>query len=86
MKGTFEEIVEAERLVFTSSALDEAGHSLFAVETTVSFAEKAGKTTLTMHARVVKSTARAMQYTQGMEMGWTQSLERLETYVAKAAR
>jgi uncharacterized protein YndB with AHSA1/START domain len=86
MKGTFQEIVEPERLVFTSSALDEAGNSLFEVETTVTFAEKGGKTTLTMHARVVKSSPGSMQYIQGMEAGWTQSLERLEAYVAKAAK
>lgn len=86
MQGTFQEIVEPERLVFTSSALDEAGNSLFEVETTVTFAEKVGRTTLTMHARVVKATAGAMQYIQGMEAGWTQSLERLATYLAKAAK
>jgi uncharacterized protein YndB with AHSA1/START domain len=66
--------------------LDEAGNSLFEVETTVTFSEKGGKTTLTMHARVVKSSVGAMQYIQGMDAGWTQSLERLEAYVAKAAK
>jgi len=86
MTGTFQEVLEPERLVFTSSALDEAGHPLFEVETTVTFAERGGKTSLTMQARVVKSTAGAMQYIQGMEAGWTQSLERLEAYVAKAAK
>jgi uncharacterized protein YndB with AHSA1/START domain len=86
MTGTFDEIVEPERLVFTCSALDEAGNSLFDVETTVTFAERGGKTTLTMQARVVKSTANAMQYIQGMEAGWTQSLERLDAYVAKISR
>ncbi len=86
MAGTFQEIVEPERLVFISSALDEAGNSLFEVETTVTFAEQGGKTTLTMHARVVKSSGGAMQYIRGMEAGWTQSLERLEAYVAKASQ
>jgi uncharacterized protein YndB with AHSA1/START domain len=86
MRGTFEEVLAPERLVFTCSALDEAGHPLFEVETTVTFAERGGKTSLTMQARVVKSTAGAMQYIQGMEAGWTQSLERLATYVAKAGK
>jgi uncharacterized protein YndB with AHSA1/START domain len=86
MAGTFDEVVEPERLVFTSSALDEAGNSMFEVETAVTFAEQGGKTTLTMQARVVKSTANAMQYIQGMEAGWTQSLERLGGYVGKVSR
>jgi uncharacterized protein YndB with AHSA1/START domain len=86
MAGTFQEVLEPERLVFTCSALDEVGHPLFEVETIVSFAERGGKTSLTMQARVVKSTAGVMQYIQGMEAGWTQSLERLEAYLAKAAR
>ncbi len=86
MTGTFDEVVEPERLVFTSSALDEKGNAMFDVVTTVNFTERGGKTTLTMQARVVKSTANAMQYIQGMEAGWTQSFERLEAYVAKASK
>jgi hypothetical protein len=42
-----------------------------------------GQTTLTLEARIVKSTAAAAPYLAGMEAGWTQSLERLETHLAK---
>jgi len=77
MKGVFDEIDEPERLVFISSALDEKGNSMFDVLTNVTFAEQGGKTELTMQARVIKATAQAQQYLQGMEAGWTLSLDRL---------
>ena len=82
MTGVYHEIVEPERLVFTSAALDEEGNPLFEVLNTVTMAERGGKTTLTVQARVAKSTAEAAPYLEGMEAGWTQSLERLEAYVA----
>lgn len=49
----------------------------------MSFSEQDGKTTQTLRARVVKKTASAAPYLEGMEEGWTQSLERLESHVAK---
>ncbi len=82
MTGVYQEIVEPERLVFTSAALDETAHPLLEVLNTVTFAEQGGKTTLTLQARVVKATAKAAPYLEGMEAGWTQSLERLESYLA----
>jgi uncharacterized protein YndB with AHSA1/START domain len=82
MTGTFREVVAPERIVFASSALDAQGKPLFEVLTTVTFAEAGGKTTLTLHARVVTATAAAAPYLQGMDAGWTQSLERLADYVA----
>jgi uncharacterized protein YndB with AHSA1/START domain len=80
--GVYREIVEPERLVFTSAALDEGGRPLFEVLNTVTFAEHGGKTTLAVQARVVTSTTGAAPHLKGMEAGWTQSLERLGTYVA----
>jgi uncharacterized protein YndB with AHSA1/START domain len=84
MTGVYQEIVEPERFVFTSAALDAEGNPLFEVLNTVTFAEQGSKTTLTVQARVVKSTAKAAPYLAGMEAGWTQSLERLKTHLAKA--
>jgi uncharacterized protein YndB with AHSA1/START domain len=81
MKGVFEEIVEPERLVFVSSALDEKGNSLFDILNTVTLAEEGGKTSLTLQARVIKAAASAPQYLKGMEMGWTQSLDRLGAHL-----
>ncbi len=84
MTGVFNEIVEPERLVFTSGALDEKGTPLFEILTTVTFAEHGGKTKLTMHAKVMMATAAAAPHLAGMEMGWSQTLDRLAEYVAKA--
>ncbi len=81
MTGAYREIVEAELLVFTASALDAEGHPLFEVLTTVTFAAQGAKTTLTMHARVVTATPEAAPHIDGMEEGWTQSLERLGKYL-----
>jgi uncharacterized protein YndB with AHSA1/START domain len=83
MRGEFREIVEPERLVFVSSALDGNGNSMFDVLSTVTFAEQRGKTVLTLQLRVIKATAVAPQYLKGMEMGWTMSLERLGEHLAK---
>ncbi len=82
MTGVYQEVVEPERLVFTSAALDEKGHPLFEVLTTVTFAEQGAKTKQILRARVIKSTAQAAPYLAGMEAGWTQSLERLSAFVA----
>ncbi len=86
MTGVFHEIVEPERLVFACSAhADEAGNPGLEVINTVTFAEQDGKTTLTLHAVVVKAVfPAAAAPIEGMEVGWTQSLERLEAEVAKA--
>jgi len=83
MTGVYQEVVEPERIVFTSAALDERGHPMFEVLTTVTFAEQAGKTKQILRARVIKSTAQAAPYLKGMEAGWTQSLERLSESLAK---
>jgi uncharacterized protein YndB with AHSA1/START domain len=83
MTGVYQEIVEPERIVFASAALDGEGRPLFGVLNTVTFAEQGGKTTLTVQARVVESTPEASPYLQGMEAGWTQSLERLGAHVTK---
>jgi uncharacterized protein YndB with AHSA1/START domain len=84
MTGVYQEVVAPERLVFTSSALDEEGNPLFEVLNILTFAEQGGKTTQTLLARVVKRTAKAAPYLAGMDAGWTQTLERLAKYLAQA--
>jgi uncharacterized protein YndB with AHSA1/START domain len=84
MTGVYQEVVEPERLVFTSAALDEEGNPLFEVLNTVTFAEQGSKATVTLRASVVKATPQAMPHLAGMEAGWTQSLERFEAYMTHA--
>jgi len=78
MGGVFREIVEPERLVFTTTALhDASGEPQLETLNTVTFIERNGKTTLTLHTRVIKATPAAAFALAGMEEGWSQSLERL---------
>ena len=81
MSGEFREVVEPERLVFTSGALDEKGILLFEFLHTVTFVERKGKTTLTVQSRVIKTTVEANKYIGGFEAGMTQSLDRLVEYI-----
>jgi uncharacterized protein YndB with AHSA1/START domain len=83
MKGVFQEVVEPERMVFVSTALDENGKSMFDVLNTVTFTDQRGKTALTLQARVITTTARAPQHLKGMETGWSQSLDRLGDRLAE---
>src|SRR5947207_1206796 len=52
MDGEFHEIVEPEKIVFTSAALDNEGRRLFEVLNTVTFKDEGGKTKLSLHAVV----------------------------------
>lgn len=81
MSGVFHEIDEPERLVFTASALDAKGDPLFEQLTTVTFAEHAGKTKLTVHTRFSKIRPEAAPHLAGAEKGWSLSLDRLDAEV-----
>lgn len=83
--GTFKEIVENERLVFTSTYDGEDGVTMLEALNTVTFTEKDGKTELTLHAQVLSATEAMAPALDGMEEGWSQSLEKLATVVAAAA-
>jgi uncharacterized protein YndB with AHSA1/START domain len=85
-QGVYREIVPPERLVFTNDALDKDGNVIIGGFTTVTFAEQNGKTKLTLETRGVAKVGYAANYLQGMEAGWTQSLERLEQLLSGASR
>ena len=85
MRGVFREVVEPERLVFTNEALDPEGKPVLRDELTVTFADEGGKTRLTVQPKATALVPYAIQYLQGMEAGWTQSLERLAAELAKMA-
>jgi uncharacterized protein YndB with AHSA1/START domain len=84
MRGVFREIVTPERLVFTTVAEDRDGNPHLEGLTIVTFAEYDGKTTLTIQTSAVGLTPESARMLEGMEEGWTQSLERLAETVAKA--
>ena len=83
MKGEFREIVAPERIVFTNIAVDAAGNPIIEGLTTVTFAEHGGKTTMTLHTRGRAMVDYAVAYLQGMEMGWTGSIDKLETLLTR---
>jgi uncharacterized protein YndB with AHSA1/START domain len=85
MKGVIQEIVAPERLVFTNIAIDASGNHLLEGLTTVIFSDERGKTKMTLHTKAVAVTEVAIAYLQGMEMGWTQSIDKLEAFVARGA-
>ncbi len=85
MTGIYREIVAPERLVFTTVAVDSAGNHLLEGLTTVTFAEHGDKTKLTVRTGAVGLVAAAARMLEGMEAGWTQSIDRLEAYVRRAA-
>ena len=84
MSGTFHEVVEPERLVFTAIAEDKDGNPLLEAHTTVTFEDQGGKTKLTVQANAVGLAPIAPQMLAGMEAGWSQSLEKLADLVARA--
>ena len=83
--GVYREIVEPERLVFTNIATDKEGNRLLDGLTTVTFAEHGSKTKLTLQTRAVGLVSFAAQMLEGMEAGWTQSLESLTEHLVAMA-
>ena len=73
MDAVFREIVPQERIVFGAAI-----HGGVQVETTVSFAEKDGKTTLTVRQAYSHET----DATRGAKQGWTATLDQLGEVVA----
>lgn len=82
MTGVVREIASPERLVFASAAVDRDDKHLLEALTTVRFAAQGDKTRITLEIRGVAVAPMAVQYLEGMEAGWTQSLVRLTQYLA----
>jgi uncharacterized protein YndB with AHSA1/START domain len=82
MTGNFRELTAPERLVFVTAAVDQDGNRLLEGETTVTFAEQSGRTTLTVTSRAVGLVAAAPPMLAGMEAGWTGSIDKLERLLA----
>ncbi len=82
--GVYREVVVPERLVFTNDAVDKEGKPIIKGLTKVTFAERGGKTLLTLKTSGVAVADYAAAYLKGMEQGWTMSLEKLAALLAKA--
>lgn len=77
MRGVFKEVVAPERLSFTNFAVDAEDQPVIEGFTTVVFAEEGKKTRLTVITRGKAVRPVAIQYLQGMEQGWSMSLDKL---------
>ena len=82
--GVYLEVVEPERLVFTNIATDGDGKPILDGLTTVIFEDLGGKTKLILRTGATAVVDYAAEYLKGMEMGWTQSLERLTEYLVRS--
>jgi len=90
--GVYREIVPLERIVCTDSFADEHGNVVpashygmagdFPLEmlVTVTFEEQGGKTKLTLHHAGIP----AGEHRDGANQGWSESLDKLAEYLAKA--
>jgi uncharacterized protein YndB with AHSA1/START domain len=81
MTGEFTEVVPMQRLAFVSTAVDDAGKPLLEALTTVRFAERDGETEMVLHASAKGLVEIAAGMLEGMEAGWTQSIDKLEELV-----
>lgn len=84
--GVYMEVMPLRRIVFVASPLDGDGKPLFKTLTTVTFAEREGKTRLTLRTRVFKATPAAAPHLAGLEEGWKQTLARLNALLKQPAR
>jgi uncharacterized protein YndB with AHSA1/START domain len=83
MLAVYREIVPPERLVFTNVALDKDGQRLLEGITSIKFEELGEKTKLTLSTRMTGLVPYADRMLEGMEPGWSQSLERLGEALAE---
>lgn len=77
-EGTIEEVMRPERFSFTLSPLGAAGEKLFEAHHTVTLISTGTGTELQLDIRLTASTAAAASYIAGIELGWRQSLAKLD--------
>ncbi|MGB6921093.1 MAG: SRPBCC domain-containing protein [Methylovirgula sp.] len=82
MRGVFREVVAPERLVFTNFPVDASDLPMIDGLTAVTFAERDGKTEMTLQTRAIGRIPAAAYMIAGMAEGWGQSMERLTEFVA----
>src|SRR5215212_6382641 len=77
MGGIFHEVMPPERLTFTTFVDLPDGQRILEGRNTVTFAERNGRTTVTVKARAECYVDFAARMLAGMEAGWSQSLDKL---------
>ena len=84
-KGVYREVIEPERIVYAGEAEEGsvgcgAGLPPRAL-VTVTFAERDGKTTVTIHTRLQSAADREAAVQTGFNTGWASSLDRLAEHL-----
>ena len=82
MRGIFRVVVAPERLVFSNVPVDAQDRALMLGVTTVIFEEIRGGTKMTMRTVAIGVDPVAARMLEGMEMGWSQTLDRLQELIA----
>lgn len=82
MLGEFREVVPKERLSFFSDVPDGQGGIFLESLATVTFHPKGDKTEVVVTAKGSGFQEISKQMLEGMEPGWSQSLEKFETHLA----
>lgn len=80
VSGTVEEVIVNERLV-TSGVIEMNGVAEFNARLDVSFAEHAGKTSVTVRHTYWNFAGDRKAVMDGASAGWTEQMERLEAYL-----
>jgi uncharacterized protein YndB with AHSA1/START domain len=84
MRGVYREVERPERLVAESTAVDGDGRALLEAVTTVTLADRDGRTEITLHSKAVALVPQAVPMLGGMEAGWRQSLRCLDDMLTGA--
>ena len=80
LEGVYREVVPPERLVFTHTWLDAQKRPTIETLVTITFADRGGKTELTLRQTGLASPASRA----GHEEGWDSTFNRLQDYLEKA--
>ena len=81
MVAAYDEVVEPERIVWTTD-VEHDGNVRFVIRQVTTFAENGGTTEVTIRAFILRATPESDGALGGMEEGWNQSLDTLETLLA----
>lgn len=83
--GHYKQLRPYEQIDFVMSPLDANGKSLFESHDTITFTEIDKRTTeVTLRVQLEASTAAAVTYIAGLEIGWNQTLDKLARVLATA--
>ncbi len=84
MTGIFREVTPQSRIVYDSNALDDVKDVMISTKTTIDLEQLREKTKMRLHIVVTKATAKGEFALQGMEMGWNQSIDKLDEELKKS--